>query len=551
MTKMTAWRCFSVVMALVLLPGVAAIAIPTTSVGAQGGTWDIQTVDNGNVVSTSLALDSQGNPHIAYTTSVFADGFGGHSLHYASWTGTSWVTELVDDVPASVTSLALDSQDRPHICYTTGVVNSLHYAQKVGTAWGTETVDCANTSDCSLALDSQDRPHVCYIVPSDVDPLKYAWWTGAGWQFGVVDPPSVIPTSCSLALDSHDAPHIGYAEIDISSVHYLHPVGGVWVDEVVDGGPGGAVSIALDSQDNPHLSYTTATLLSLHYASRISGAWTTETVDPVNASDCSLAMDSRDRPHISYFVGTNFGTVPTTHGAATPSITLGGMLKYATLTDSAWDIEVVDQETIQLTPFAGVDQGALFGGGKWCSLALDGNDLPHISYGNLIFVTDDSLRYAHIPPVIEPILTTPNVTGVPGTSPTLTRPLAPPQMSLQFLNVSPQNASANQPVTITTNVVNTGDQAGNYNIALKINGQVEESRMISVGPQASQPVKFTVTRDQPGTYTVDIVDQSGSFTILGDSGTGASGQNNIGLIVLALIGVLIVASIVVVLLRRS
>jgi hypothetical protein len=101
-------------------------------------------------------------------------------------------------------------------------------------------------------------------------------------------------------------------------------------------------------------------------------------------------------------------------------------------------------------------------------------------------------------------------------------------------------------------VVNTGDVAGNYNIALKINGQVEESRMVSVGPMASQPVKFTVTRDQPGTYTVDIVDKSSSFTIIGDNAAGgATGQNSTGLIILALIGVLIVASVVIVLLRRA
>ncbi|UCH51285.1 MAG: hypothetical protein JSV54_00495, partial [Chloroflexota bacterium] len=112
-------------------------------------------------------------------------------------------------------------------------------------------------------------------------------------------------------------------------------------------------------------------------------------------------------------------------------------------------------------------------------------------------------------------------------------------------------ASANQPVTITTNVVNTGDEGGNLNIVLKINGLVEQSRMVSVGPHTSQPVKFTVTRAKPGTYDVDILGNTGSFTILGDSSTGAAGQKTGAMIALALMGILIVATVVVLLARRS
>ena len=137
----------------------------------------------------------------------------------------------------------------------------------------------------------------------------------------------------------------------------------------------------------------------------------------------------------------------------------------------------------------------------------------------------------------------------PGSSWKPPLPLEEAQFSLQYLSITPQQTSAGQPVTITTNVVNTGDEAGNYNVALKINGQVEESKMVSVGPHGTQPVKFTVTKDQPGTYNVDILDKTGSFIILGTSGT--TGSNTGGLIVLALIGVLVIATLVVLLIRRS
>jgi hypothetical protein len=156
-------------------------------------------------------------------------------------------------------------------------------------------------------------------------------------------------------------------------------------------------------------------------------------------------------------------------------------------------------------------------------------------------------------PAVAVAVATPGASGAlagPGVSPTIPRPLNPSQMSLQYLSITPQQTSANQPITITTNVVNTGDEAGNINVTLKINGQVEQSRMVSVGPQGTQPVKFTVTKAQPGTYNVDILGKSGSFTILGANGSTSGSSGNRGLIVLLIIGVLVLATVVVLILSR-
>jgi len=148
-------------------------------------------------------------------------------------------------------------------------------------------------------------------------------------------------------------------------------------------------------------------------------------------------------------------------------------------------------------------------------------------------IEDDTLRFITIP-----------LPAQPRASPSLPRQLNQAQMSVQYLNVNPQQASGNQPVTITTNVVNTGDQAGSLNVALKINGQVEQTRMVSVGPQATQPVKFTVSRSQPGTYTVDIFDQNSSFTVLGNNDTAAAPVNS-GMIILIALVTLVLAAVVV------
>jgi uncharacterized repeat protein (TIGR02059 family) len=138
----------------------------------------------------------------------------------------------------------------------------------------------------------------------------------------------------------------------------------------------------------------------------------------------------------------------------------------------------------------------------------------------------------------------------PRASPTPQRLLNPAQMSVQYLSVSPQQTSAGQPVTISTNVVNTGDEAGSYNVALKINGKVEQTKMVSVGPQGTQPVKFTVPKAQPGTYTIDIGGQRGSFIITGSGSGTARAPTNSGLIALLIIGVLVLITIVALIARR-
>ena len=119
------------------------------------------------------------------------------------------------------------------------------------------------------------------------------------------------------------------------------------------------------------------------------------------------------------------------------------------------------------------------------------------------------------------------------------------------MNVHPQQILAGQPVTITTNVSNTGGVTGSYTVVLMVNGEQEKTQLVSVGAMSAQPVTFTVTRDVPGTYTVIIGSQQATFTVL-DASTAGS-PTNAPLIVAVVIGIVLIASLVllVVLRRRS
>ncbi|HEX75778.1 MAG TPA: hypothetical protein G4O12_04255 [Dehalococcoidia bacterium] len=125
----------------------------------------------------------------------------------------------------------------------------------------------------------------------------------------------------------------------------------------------------------------------------------------------------------------------------------------------------------------------------------------------------------------------------------LAKAQGPPLFALQHLNVSPQQANAGQPVTISINVLNNGGQIGNYNLVLKINGRVEQTKMVSVSPGTAYPVKFTVYKSEPGTYNVAIDGHHSSFTILG-GGSIWSG----GLTAILIMSVLVIAAVVVLIL---
>jgi hypothetical protein len=123
--------------------------------------------------------------------------------------------------------------------------------------------------------------------------------------------------------------------------------------------------------------------------------------------------------------------------------------------------------------------------------------------------------------------------------------LPPADVRIHTLSVSPGQAQVGQPVTVLANVVNNGGSSGNYNVILIINGRMEQQRMVEVSQGTAYPVKFTVTKYQPGTYTVNIGDKRGSFILLGTA--GGSGQDNKGLVLVALMALIVLLFCLVIL----
>jgi hypothetical protein len=336
--------------------------------GAYAPTWQHEVADRSDSIYTSLALDSEGLPHI----SAF-DGVN-QSLRYTRLQGQAWRSEVIDgrsgDGAGSHSALALDRQDRPHISYLYfphDPIRHLRYAHFDGSTWRIQTLDTQGTGHTSIALDAQNQPRISYGGgPTQI--LKYTRRDGTSWQLETVDTEVVGYTS--LKLDSQGIPHISYS--GGRYLRYARFDGRTWRLETVDDlGPFSVVfntSLVLDRQQRPHIAYE-GTPGGLKYAHWDGTAWRIEVVNASGGRNPSLALDSGGRPLMSY------------HDPTFSS----GALKLSRFNGLTWQVEIVDSGAV----------------GVYTSLRVDSRDRLHISYNA---VARRVLKYARGVPLVLPDL---------------------------------------------------------------------------------------------------------------------------------------------------
>ncbi len=316
----------------------------------------------------SLALTGSGSPCISYFS-----GNDDGSLRYACRNGSTWQAETVDSGSLGwSTSLALDDADHPHISYYR-YTTSLKYAYYDGAEWHIETVEgyggrFGEFND--LALDAAGHPHIAYTESgTNWQVLRYAYHDGSVWHKETVDGlgDADVGSYVSLALDDDGHPHMSYQDDTNLDLRYAYYDGSVWHTETVDseGDTGYHTSLALDSAGHPHIAYVNGSA-HVKYAHYDGSIWISETVGAawIVGAYPSLALDGDDRPHIVY-------------GRYLCVWDCTGRLIYNVYDGSAWQSEIVDEGTDLKFTFS--------------SLALDGNEQPHIAYCE---DTNDDLRYA-------------------------------------------------------------------------------------------------------------------------------------------------------------
>lgn len=358
-----------------------SVLLVVVVVSAFGQAWDIKAVDTtGNVgLFTSLAIDSENNPHIAY---LYADSA---FLKYAAWNGTDWDIEVVDDNGGLggvgfFASLALGPlTDLPQIAYYDVANANLKWASLDGSGhWIVGTPDPSDNDvgqGCDIAVDQDDYAHICYY-DATTNYLLYVRSSATGWMRDTVDSVGPLPifgtdiSGTSITLDSIGTPYIAYYAWDgdpltgTGYLKYAYLVSGNWMIDTVEMVPGDNIGAWPDILINenagsfPYISYFNATNGYFTYARWTGSAWAIDVID--QGLYGSQALGST---HASYYSEVN------------------GDLKYAYSENYlGWHTEKVDTT------------GDV---GKYTSIALSYQgevSFPHISYydatnGDLKYVT--------------------------------------------------------------------------------------------------------------------------------------------------------------------
>lgn len=90
----------------------------------------------------------------------------------------------------------------------------------------------------------------------------------------------------------------------------------------------------------------------------------------------------------------------------------------------------------------------------------------------------------------------------------------PAEFEVNALNISPTEVVKGEPATVTIDVGNTGGSEGTYIATLTIDGVETESKEITLAAGSTETVVFTVTKDTPGTYRVELGELSGILKVL-------------------------------------
>lgn len=294
-------------------------------------------------------------------------------LRAQEWT---WKRELVDAAGGTFSALVVDDNGNVHIGYLSPEGGGTKYGFRPANGhWFTMVVD-KNNGFVNLALDKEQRPHLCYLP---YETLKYAEWDGAKWQIQEIAPGSGERNySCGIAIGPDDSPHVTWYQLTSLTasyfVHIRHAVlkNGNWVENTLDHAweTGKWNCVRVDAQGAVHVSYSAFKDSSLRYARMDpDGKWSVATVedgrterDPTIAGmGNSMVLDKNGRPNFSYRDENT--------------------LRYAWPDRDHWRIQVVDSNANPAGNMSWINQRT--------SLALDTNGRPHIAYE-----VDGSLKHA-------------------------------------------------------------------------------------------------------------------------------------------------------------
>ncbi|RKY13933.1 MAG: hypothetical protein DRP63_09020, partial [Planctomycetota bacterium] len=265
-------------------------------------------------LSVDAAATPDGTPAVAFSA-LHPTAAGDFAVYYATYNGSVWVLETVDDSKgkADDISLAFDSGGTPYIAAYDDDTDYLRYYKRSGGMWSGEEFDTdggiTNRGEgVRMAVDSGGNLHFAYIHNGM---LRYASYDGSSWTYEDVAEAGNDVEDPSLLIHQGE-PHIGCT--DSNKPQHVWFDGSGWNVEPISGGlffVAMGVWLAVDSGGELYAAYCVMLPhMSVEVAHRVGYAdWQTETaIDyfPIGGGTL-MVFDADDNPVVG--AGNVFGLV--------------------------------------------------------------------------------------------------------------------------------------------------------------------------------------------------------------------------------------------------
>ena len=235
-----------------------------------GSGWTTQSVDAGSNkgCDSSIVIDENDHVYIAYQDR------DNSKLKFATNKSGSWLSYSPDAssfgnnmYPGYATSLAMDEQGQFHIAHYDSDNEDLRYSTGVPNGqWTNTIVDASGDTgkNPSIAVDAAGDLHIVYASWSGFD-MKYATLkpsSSSSWQKSSIQTQDMVGDSNAIYIDDHGMIHVAYSDDSNDVLKYATKSTGVIVTDEITVQFGQLGAVTGDVLDDETIQLTTPTVTS-------------------------------------------------------------------------------------------------------------------------------------------------------------------------------------------------------------------------------------------------------------------------------------------------
>ncbi|MBN1189100.1 MAG: S8 family serine peptidase [Dehalococcoidales bacterium] len=232
-------------------------------------------------------------------------------------------------------------------------------------------------------------------------------------------------------------------------------------------------------------------------------------------STTTLKLDSQGRIQSAGRIQTADGNVTIDIARGTKLLTEKNTVLSTMTTGVLESPPALPNSDVLLSAYSFGPDGAKFDPAISLSMTYDPAGLPeNVSGQDLYIAFHDGVQWQSLDSTVDAQTATVNVKITHFSSYALIAEVAPPaKFIFSDMSVSSSIVKPDEAVSVQTTVTNSGGCHGECKITLRINGVDEASRTVALDASQMETVIFSIKKNRPGEYNLDIGGQTSSFTV--------------------------------------